>query len=707
LTDGLAYNPAFWSYGLGAVLFTAFAVRLGIAWRGGLRASILFLAIAASALAAGAVVAALAWPARREWWIAAGVLDVARIGAWLAFLALLLDGWRPGRAEAPWATTPRWLIALAAALVVAGVLAPDFASRPDPARAPVVTSGFLGLLGLAILGLVLVEQLWRRTPEHARWGIKPLVVGLAGVQAFDVFLYADAMLFRHLDPDIWAARGVVHALVIPFVAMATARNTAWTVDLHLSRGAVFHSTALLVSGAYLLVVAGAGYWVRFFGGSWGKTLQVAFVFAALLCLGALALSGTLRSRLRVFVSKHFFSYRYDYRQEWLRFTRVLAAPEAGQGFDDQLVRALADLVESRGGALWLERDGKLWQTARNGLPQVGEAEPASGSLAAFLVRTGWVVRLDEYARSPDRYPGLEVPAWLAGLDDAWLVVPLASGAELAGFVVLARPRAPVDVNWEVLDLLKTAAKQAASYLAQRRAAEALLEAQKFDAFNRMSAFVVHDLKNLVAQLTLLLRNAERHRHNPEFQRDALETVDHVTQRMNALMMQLRAGTTPVERPMPVDLAALVRAQCAAKGGAKGAGRPPVALEAAGSVQVLGHEDRLERVIGHLIQNAIEATAERGGVAVRVLADGASAVVEVADDGVGMAPEFIRDQLFKPFQTTKPHGMGIGVYESFQYVTGLGGRMLVDSTPGVGTRVRVLLPRLEAGAGGDVVLREVA
>ncbi len=176
---------------------------------------------------------------------------------------------------------------------------------------------------------MLVEQLWRRTLEHARWAIKPLVIGLAGVQAFDVFLYSDAMLFRHLDPEIWAARGVVHALVIPFVAIATARNTAWTVDLHLSRGVVFHSTALLASGVYLLVVAGAGYWVRFFGGNWGKTLQVAFVFAALLFLGAVVFSGTLRSRLRVFVSKHFFSYRYDYRQEWLGFTRVLAATRSG------------------------------------------------------------------------------------------------------------------------------------------------------------------------------------------------------------------------------------------------------------------------------------------------------------------------------------------------------------------------------------------
>jgi signal transduction histidine kinase len=140
---------------------------------------------------------------------------------------------------------------------------------------------------------------------------------------------------------------------------------------------------------------------------------------------------------------------------------------------------------------------------------------------------------------------------------------------------------------------------------------------------------------------------------------------------------------------------------------KDSGQASVELEAVPSIQVLGHEERLERVIGHLIQNALEATAERGRVTVRVFDDGANAVVEVGDTGIGMAPDFVRDRLFKPFQTTKPHGMGIGVYESFQYVTGLGGRMLVDSTPNVGTRVRVLLPRYEIGGSGDLALREVA
>jgi putative PEP-CTERM system histidine kinase len=511
------------------------------------------------------------------------------------------------------------------------------------------------------------------------------------------------MLFRRLDQDIWAARGLAHALVIPFVAIATARNTAWTIDLHVSRGVVFRSTALLVSGVYLLAMAAAGSYVRFFGGSWGRMLQIALLFAALLLLALVMFSGQFRSRLRVFVSKHFFSYRFDYRAEWLRFTQALSASSQQLGVQELCIKALADLVESAAGALWL-RDGDAFrQVARWNVPEVRETEPDNGSLAALLERQEWVVDLHECAAAPERCEGLVLPAWLGSLREAWLIVPLASAAELIGFVVLAQPRAPMKVDWEVRDLLKTAGRQAAGYLAQIRATEQLLEARKFDAFNRMSAFVVHDLKNLVAQLSLLLRNAERHRENPEFQRDALETVAHVTQRMNAIMLQLRTGTTPVDGPKPVELAALVRKIQSAKGVL----RPAIAVDAAAELHVLGHEDRLERVIGHLVQNALDAAGESGKVAVRVFRDGANAVVEVADDGVGMTPEFVRDRLFRPFQTTKPHGMGIGVYESFQYVTGLGGRILVDSTPNVGTKVRVSVPECDVAAAGRESLREVA
>ena len=498
------------------------------------------------------------------------------------------------------------------------------------------------------------------------------------------------MLFGRHDLDIWVARGVATALVVPLIAIATARNDGWTIEMHLSRGAVFHSTALLVSGAFLLAVAAAGYIVRYVGGDWGRALQIEFIFGGLLALVLVATSGRFRSSLKVFISKHFFSYRYDYREEWLRFTRTLSTDTSSQNVQVRTIVAIADLVESPAGALWLKDDVRGFVPAsRWNMPAPDSAEPADGSLSRFLSRTGWIVSLPERAADPSQYPDLKLPAWLTALSSPWLIVPLVTGTELIGFVVLGAPRAKIEVNWEVRDLLKTASRQAAGYLAQIRASEALLEARKFDAFNRMSAFVVHDLKNLVAQLSLMLRNAERHRDNPEFQRDMLMTVEHVVGRMNGLMLQLRTGTTPVENPRSVELEPLVRRVCAAKIGS----RSPIVLDLR-AVSGLGHEDRLEHVIGHLVQNALDATADGGDVSVRLSMNGKFASIDVVDTGIGMPAEFIRERLFKPFETTKSTGMGIGVYESAQYIRSLGGDIRVESTPGTGTNIRVLLPRVD-------------
>src|SRR5262249_7677214 len=219
-------------------------------------------------------------------------------------------------------------------------------------------------------------------------------------------------------------------------------------------------------------------------------------------------------------------------------------------------------------------------------------------------------------------------------------------------------------------------------------------ARKFDAFNRMSAFVVHDLKNLIAQLSLLLRNAERHRDNPSFQRDMLMTVDNVVERMNKLMLQLRTGATPVDKPRPVNLEKVIRSVCQAKAEQS----PALAMDLAADISAMGHPDQLEHVIGHLVQNAIDASGRAGKVAVLLKREDASAVIEVTDNGVGMTPEFVRDRLFRPFQTTKAAGMGVGVYESSPYVTELGRRTVAESAPESGTRVRVVLPTGSSAAG---------
>ena len=493
-------------------------------------------------------------------------------------------------------------------------------------------------------------------------------------------------------------------MVIPFIALATVRNRDWTIDIAFSRGVVFNSTAFLASGVYLLIVAAAGYYVRYFGGSWGKTFQVGLIFAALLLLGWLFSSGTLRSKLRVFINKNFFSYRYDYRQEWLRFTNLLSTRTSDVSIPQRCIQALANLVESPSGALWLaDEDGVFRQSARWNLPAIDAEERPDNSLPRFLRSTGWVVDLDEYRKQPSRYSDLQLPQWLAGMTSAWLVVPVVAQEELMGFMVLTTPRAAFDVNWEVLDLLKTAARQIGSFLAQIRSSEALLEAKKFDAFNKMSSFVVHDLKNLVAQMSLLLKNSERHRQNPRFQEDMLSTVEHVTERMNKLLLQLSTGSRGTENLRTLNLSTLARRVAEAKTGQS----VSIRVETSGDVMALGHEQRFERVLGHLVQNAIDASRDGGAIVVRVSTRDRSALVQVTDNGCGMSEDFVREKFFRPFQTTKQGGMGIGAYETVQYVKEIGGTIEVNSRSGAGTEIKIIVPL----AGEDASLprqdREVA
>jgi putative PEP-CTERM system histidine kinase len=686
------------SYGFAAVAYALLAVRIGI----GLRRS------RHGALLLGAIVTTAAWAAAAAYFGASGspalltatvIAETVRYAFWYAFIGSLLAGAAEGPSRP---ILPRWLIATAGLLLAATVA--TFVSGVQLPW-PEVNGRWYFLLQLctAILGLVFVEQLYRSAHHEARWGIKPLVLMLAAMFGFDMLLYADALLFSRVDSDIWIARGLANALLIPFVVVATARNRGWTIEMHLSREVVFQSTALLVSGLVLLLFAGAGYIVRYLGGDWGRALQIELLFASALLVTLVMTSGRFRSRLRVFVSKHFFSYRFDYREEWLRFTRTLSTESTVLRTQERAIMALADLVESPGGLLWLLTDGAYRPSAQLNVRQVDASLARDDALAAFLERTGWVINVRDVGNAPSDYADLTLPAWLAEVPGAWLIVPLATAQGLIGFVVLVDPRTPVEVDWEVRDLLKAAARAAASYLAQIQMTEALLEARKFESFNRMSAFVVHDLKNLVAQLVLMLRNAERHRDNPEFQRDMLDTVAHVVAKMNALMLQLRTGTTPVVGARPVALAPVVRRVCATKAPTSGT----IELDIAPDTLALGHEDRLEHVIGHLVQNAIDATTRGGTVRVVVRNEPRFAVVEVCDTGAGMSGEFIRERLFKPFETTKAAGMGIGVYESQQYVAALGGQILFESVEGQGTRVRVQLPRADGTDAPTPTMKEAA
>ena len=622
-------------------------------------------------------------------------VDGLRYGAWFWFLLTLLHLRQEGRSEAGLGLL-RPVALLSVALVIAGQVIAAFGWLDLQVARKLV---LFGQLSLPVVGMVLLEQLFRNVAVDSRWNIKPLCLGFAGLFAFDLYLYSQAVLFNVVDPDAFSMRGVVHALAVPLLLLSTSRHNEWLSKIQISRKAAFHSATLMIAGAYLVFVSGVGYYVRFFGGDWGRALQLGLVFLALVVLLLLALSASMRARLRVFLGKHFFRYRYDYREEWLRFTQTLSAQNSPQEMGQQVVRGLADLLDSPGGALWLKtrgdvmfRQSALWNMASSTLP-----EPEESALSEFLRGSGWVVNLEEFRSFPRRYGELVLPPWLQELPRAWLVVPLHVGEELIGFVVLASARAPMDVNWEVNDLLKTAGRQAASFLALMQATEALLEVRKFDAFNRMSAFVVHDLKNVVTQLSLMMKNAERLKDNPEFREDMLITVDNAVDRMRQLMLQLREGATPPGTAFGVNLAQIAHRLVAV---ARDRGRV-LELDVVTPVVTRGHEERLERVIGHMVQNAFDATQATGRVWLKLDRISGQALVEVGDNGQGMSEAFVRERLFKPFQTTKQAGMGIGAYESFQYVQELGGKITVDSQLGKGTIISVLLPLFESQRHSDL------
>jgi putative PEP-CTERM system histidine kinase len=442
----------------------------------------------------------------------------------------------------------------------------------------------------------------------------------------------------------------------------------------------------------MLLMALAGYYIRVFGGEWGGVFQIVFLFGALFVLAALLFSGRFRARMRVFFDKHFFSYRYDYREEWLGVTRLLTQAEDGRPLYERVIWALAETVDSAGGLLWLiSEKGEYRATAEiNADKHNNSVVAGNASLVAFLAETRWVIDVDEYRSEPEVYPGLSLPESIEDDSNAWLVVPLVHDQRLLGFVLLFQPQVPQSINWENLDLLKTVGMQAASYIAFNQAAEALADARQFEGFNRLSAFVIHDLKNLIAQLSLVAKNAARHKHNPAFIDDAVSTIENAVGKMNRLMAQLRSADITGQN-QPLDLVEELKQVVAAKSG--GTPAPKLRLETQ-ELQVSAEEDRLSAVLGHIIQNAQDATAPDGVVDVVLRATGDQAIVEIRDTGCGMEAEFVKHRLFRPFDSTKGlTGMGIGAYECREVISALGGQVVVESEPGQGTLFRIVLPRL--------------
>ena len=672
-------------YALAAAAFAGLALLMVASWRGRLEGGLLLVALVLSAVWAG--LSAWDMGAVRPW-PSLPAAELLRSAAWLVFLGRITPVGQ-GRAGSRW----HWLVfAPAVFLLVFGLFDPAGMGTAQPANEAAGTLVYAGLFS-AVVAFFFLEQFYRGLAKEQRRAVTPLVIGVGGIFAYDLFLYSEGLLFGALRPELWAARGFVNLLAVPLVMLASRRNQMWSIEVFVSRYVTFYGMSLVGIGLYFLAIAALGYWLETLGTVWGPVLQTVFFFAAAGLLAWLLFSPVARARLKVFIAKHFYSSKYDYRHEWLRLTAALSAPDADPDLGRRCLKAMAALVEADAGVLWLHRNIKSGEAFER-IAVLGEVGDAPGGLEVtdpavdFMARRKWTIDVAQSLREPQSHPGLELPEWIPHMGRSMLIVPLLGGDTLWGIAALLRPRSVGKLTYEDIDLLKVAGMQVAAILAQGEADRLLAESRQFEAYNRFAAFIMHDLKNIIAQQSLLVRNAARHKADPAFVDDLVDTVENSVRRMQRLLEQLRRGQGK-EVTERVGLGKLL-----SEVAHQHRDRAPVpeVVPVDPAIRLHTHRERLAAVLGHLVANAQDATPAEGRVRIGAAMADRTLVTWVEDSGAGMDEDFIRNRLFKPFDSTKgTQGMGIGAYQARQFVEAAGGEGRVSSTPGEGTRFELRFP----------------
>lgn len=680
-------------HAVAAVLFASYAILISRRAHGQLKPHLIVVALAITALWSlrHALLGAMTGVTAAD-----GVIETARNGAWLAVVWAHLRTMPAGRAS----RIGRPLVAGALLLLLVVQLCFDMLIGGDatgetaPALLPLVHASWLLRCIFTLGGLVLLHGLSSRREHpgaaaHELW----LSAGLAFLWAYDFNHYMLAWATDNAAVVTGPVRGVVVALLA--VPLLVGARTASERRLALSRPVAMRLVSAGIIAVYLLSVALLVTIARDMSAPLGRLVQLSLLFA--LAVGVLALlpSAALRSWLRVEITKHFFAHRYDYRAVWLGFAATVGRTGQAHGpLGARLTRAIAEVMQAPGALLFLRApEGRLVRADAWQWPADAPVPALPAALVERLEPTGWI--LDIAADWPSH--GALLPAWMEQDRRAWVLAPLIHERRLEGAILLSAPSVPATprrIDWEDLDVLRVVCGEAAALISEARSREALAEAQRFEEFNRRFAFILHDLKNLVSQMSLLASNAERHADNPAFRADMVLTLKETVSRMTVLLDRLgRPDSVRCGDTRDVPLGALLRTL--QPRWASGLG--PVELHGDVVGAVRADPEGLERALGHLVKNGIEASPPGAPVQVELAIQGNDALIHVRDSGCGMDAAFIREALFRPFSSTKSNGFGLGVHEARLLVAGMGGALYVESEPGAGTVFTVRLPLVAADA----------
>lgn len=544
----------------------------------------------------------------------------------------------------------------------------------------------------AIVQLILLEQIYRAATNE-RWGYKPFILGLASVNIYHLVMMSNALLLNTLDPVYLSARPFIYVLIVPFVLLTIKRVDKWNLRIFISRDVVLQSSLLVFAGGYLLLMAITGYFIQRTGQAWSGVIQIVFIAGALLLLAYIFISDSVRKYFRIFIQKHFYANQFDYREQWLGLTMTLDAEKADDDFYQVSLNGLCKSLNYTHGAYYKLTNGQLELKTKDHFSLNKNATHELLQLSKKLAQNRWFIDVSEFGATEYavEFRGYFINHLI--MFDVEIIVPIFINDTFHGLFVLSSfGNEKLTLNWEVRDYLTTVSTQIGSYIRFGEARLKLEENAKFAAFNRMSAFVVHDLKNVIAQIGMIVKNAEKHRNNPEFIDDTFETLGHTKERMDRMLSQLKEKQQTRGSETRFELNSLATKLC----DDFSRNLPLVQMELpAEPISVYADYDRLYSIVGHLIENAQHATPDDGQVKVNLEQVNNNYILTITDTGVGMTTEFMNNQLFTPFVTTKGNaGMGVGVYEAKSYVEELNGTLTVSSQVGKGSTFKITIPKKE-------------
>lgn len=561
--------------------------------------------------------------------------------------------------------------------------------------APTAKALNLILLVANVWVLMNLEQTFRSAVGTMRWRLKFVVLGLAAIFGSRLYVQTQVALYSTYDIN-WAgleSSGLLIGCV--FLMIAYARTGLNEIDVYPSRAVLGSSVTVLLTGSYLFIVGILARLVAHFGGVESLQVQIFVVLLGMALLAVMLLSDRLRQRIHGFVDRHFARSQYDSVRIWTNFSQRLASVRDQASLCKVSVRLVSETFEVLSVTIWLlnEQSGQLVAGASTA-PQAGEAD-AGGTISTSLTAVPAGLRT---RTSPFDLEGIDEP-WGGELrrlnpstfpngGNRWCV-PLRSGEQSLGALVLADRVNGANYTAEELHLLQCIADQMTSVLLNLRLADEVARSREMEAFRTMSAFFVHDLKNAASSLNLMLKNLPVHFNDPAFREDALRAVGNTARRIDEMTGRLSAlRQKPRFQPVESDLNQLVNEALD-----RLEGMPHVELtrELQPLPKILADREQLQSVITNLVLNARDALGPEGRIVVRTEHSGPSVVLTVADNGCGMSAAFLKESLFRPFQSTKKNGLGIGMYQSRMLVEAHGGSIWAESETGKGTTFWVSLP----------------